>query len=155
MAETPRSSGSNVQFGICSLFVLLAVLGVMFAAYGWVHRRIVEPQQACEAVHKRLISLAGRRPKDMTPRQWESAVAWTSNLHGNSLMFAQADGPTIRRFDQQLAKKLAGEVNMETIHWIWDEYAEICRGGANYQRFRPEMLNEIEQGGGNWGMKIP
>jgi hypothetical protein len=70
-------------------------------------------------------------------------------------MFAQADGPTIRRFEGQLAKKLAGDVNMETIHWIWNEYAEICPGGANYQRFKTVMMEEIEQGGANWGMNIP
>ena len=155
MADTLRRSRGEFQFGIRSLFVLLAVLAVMFAGYGWFHRRYVEPRRACEAIQRRLNSLAGRRPQDMTRRQWESAVAWTSNLHGNSLMFAQADGPTIRRFEGQLAKKLAGDVNMETIHWIWDEYADICPGGASYQRFKPMMLDEIEHGGANWGLNIP
>ena len=154
MAET-RSKTGDFQFGTRSLFVLLAVLSVVFAGYGWLNREYLEPHRRAGAVEQQIRLLAARRPKDMTPRQWESAVAWTLNLHGNSLMFAQADGPTIRRFERQLAKKLAGDVNMETIHWIWDEYADICPGGASYQRFKPQMLEEIAQGGANWGMNIP
>jgi hypothetical protein len=155
MTSAARTNDGRFRFGIRSLFILLAVCAVLFAAFGWFHRQMIEPRRASAAVEQRLKSLAGRRPKDMTPRQWESAVAWTQNLHGNSLMFAQADGPTIRRFEGQLAKKLAGDVNMETIHWIWDRYADICPGGANYQRFKPMMMEEIEQGGANWGMNIP
>ena len=146
---------SAIRFGIRSLFLVLTVLAVLFAAYGWLYRQIIEPRQQANAIEKQLEALAGRRPKGLTPRQWESAVAWTCNLHGNSLLKYQADGPTIRGFEKRLARKLAGNVNLETIHWIWDEYAAICPGGKNYQRFRAVMVDEIEQGGANWGMNVP
>lgn len=146
---------SGLRFGTRSMFVTIAVLGVLFAGYGWLNRRFFEPRRQSDAVEMRLESLASRRPNDMSPRQWESAVAWTLNLHGNSLIMFQAGGEQIRRLDQRLANKLAGEVNMDTIHWIWDEYAEICSGGARYQRFRAQMDDEIGRGGGNWGLNVP
>lgn len=138
------------RFGIRSMFVAITLLAVFFASYGWFDRRILEPRRQSEAVQRHIESLAGRCPRDMSPRQWANAVGWTLNLHGNSLIMFQADGTKIRKFDERLAKKLAGEVNMDTIHWIWDEYAEICPGGANYQRFRSQMDDEIEHGGGDW-----
>ena len=143
------------RFGIRSMFVAIPVLAVLFAGYGWLDWRIGEPRRRSAAVQRQLESLVSRRPNNMSPRQWESAVAWTLNLHGNSLMLYQAKGTKIRNFDERLAKKLAGEVNMDTIHWIWDEYADICPGGANYQRFRSQMDDEIAQGGGDWGLNVP
>ena len=44
---------------------------------------------------------------------------------------------------------------MNTILWIWDQYAEMCSNGAAYQRFRPRMLSEVEAGGANWGLEVP
>lgn len=138
-----------------SLFIILGVLAVLFAGYGWFYRKFEEPLRHSDAVKRHLESLVNRRPHDMSPRQWESAVAWTLNLHGNSLIMFQADGPTISKFEQRLAERLNGDVNMETIHWIWDEYAKICPGGESYQRFRSQMIDEIESGGGNWLMNVP
>ena len=158
MATEVNSAGSPpslaIRFGLGSLLIVLTVLAVFFAGYGWLYRRIIEPRHQADAIEQHLTSLAGRRPKGLTPRQWESAVAWTRNLHGNSLLQFQADGPTIRQFEMRLARKLDGQVDLKTIHWIWDEYAAICPGGASYQRFRPQMVEEIESGGGNWGLKI-
>jgi hypothetical protein len=90
----------GIRFGTRSLFLGLFVLAVLFAAYGWLYRRIIEPRRHSDSVERRIESLALRRPPEMSPRQWESAVAWTRNLHGNSLLMFQADGPTIREFDQ-------------------------------------------------------
>jgi hypothetical protein len=99
--------------------------------------------------------LALRRPAELTPKQWESAVAWTGNLHANSLLSFEADGRTLRAFDGRLRAKLKGNVDLATIHWIWKEYASLCPHGESYQRFHAQMMEEIEAGGGNWGMKIP
>ena len=148
----PGSRG--LRFRLRSVFVILGVLAVLFAGYGWFHRKFVEPRRHSDAIERHIESLAARRPKDVSPRQWESAVAWTLNLHGNSLLMFQADGPNIRNFEKRLADKLSGDVNLETIHWIWDEYAKICSGGRQYQRFRAQMVDEIQSGGGNWGLKV-
>jgi hypothetical protein len=133
----------------------VAALAIFFAAIGWLYRQHLEPHQQCLAVERQLQSLAMRRPVDLSPRQWESAVAWTLNLHGNSLLRFQAGGPAIRAFNQRLTRKLSGDVNLTTIHWIWDQYAVLCPGGSNYQRFREQMDDEIKAGGADWGMNVP
>lgn len=142
------------RFGLRSLFVALTLLAVLAAGYGWFNRRILEPSRQTRAIEQHLESLAARRPKDMSPRQWESAVAWTLNLHGNSLIRFQADADELGAFERRLAAKLTNDVNMDTIHWIWDEYAKVCPGGEKYQRFKGMMMEEIEAGGGNWGIKV-
>ena len=45
-------------------------------------------------------------------------------------------------------------IDMKTIHWIWDSYADLGHGGKRYQRFRQQMINEIEKGGGNHGFAV-
>ncbi len=143
-----------VRFGTRSLFVMLTVLAVIFAGYGYFDRRVLEPSRQAQAVQTHIMSLITRRPEDMTPLQWESAVGWTINLHANSLIFWQADGMRIHEFEQQFAQKLAGDVNMDTIHWIWDEYAAICPGGASYQRYRSQMLGDIQHRGNDCGLGV-
>ncbi|HUQ67995.1 MAG TPA: hypothetical protein VM165_00640 [Planctomycetaceae bacterium] len=150
--DTPKAH--RFRFGLRSLLLAVSVCAVFLAGYGLFLRRIVEPRRQADAVERHLESLAQRRPQEVSPQQWESAVAWTLNLHGNSLLRFQADGPTISRFEQRLSEKLSGDVDLTTILWIWDEYAALCPGGASYQRFRSMMIEEIEGGGSNWGLQV-
>lgn len=154
MIAEAAEARAGFRFGLRWLFVVVALFAVVFAGYAWLDRRIMEPSRQTAAIENLLESLAARRPSDMAPRQWESAVAWTLNLHGNSLIRFQAEGKEIAAFQQRLAGKLAGPVDMATIHWIWDEYANVCAGGEKYQRFRPMMIEEIEAGGANWSMNV-
>ena len=93
----------------------------------------------------------------MTRKQWESAVAWTNNVHGNSQTYL-AEVDAIRSLRLEIERKLEdtdGDVDMETIHWIWDSYARLCNGGKRYQRFRQQMIDDIANGNVNWGIPIP
>jgi hypothetical protein len=148
------NSGHAFRFGLRALLLSVGLLGVMFGGYAWFDRTIAEPMRRVALIERQIESLAARRPSNLTPRQWESAVAWTLNLHGNSLIRFQAETDEIVAFQQRLGKQLAGPVDLTTIHWIWDEYAQVCPGGANYQRFREMMIEEIEAGGGDWSLKV-
>lgn len=117
----------------------------------WIDHTVLKPHRIGRQIEQQIDSLAKRRPAEMTKEQWTSAVAWTRNLHGNSLISFQCDSATLSDFRDRLEERLAGPVDMTTILWIWDEYARVCPGGAKYQRFRPMMLEEIEAGGGGWG----
>ena len=145
----------SVRFGMRSLLILFGLLALLFAGYGWVYRKVVAPRRHVDAIEVHLRTLVNRRPDDMSAAQWESAVGWTMNLHGNSLYAFQSDVPTLRAFEERLANRLAGDVDMDTIHWIWDEYADLCPGGERYQRLRPLMVEEVEKSGGNWGLNVP
>ena len=94
----------------------------------------------------------------MTRGQWSCAVACTINLVGNSLLPFEAKLDDLRRFQRQLEEKTAGDVDMTTILWIWDQHAHLTPAGKNYQEFRAQMLDDIARVGPNddpWGMNVP
>jgi hypothetical protein len=146
-AEAPAnrflfSSSTEYRFSLRRLLIVISVIAAVLACYVWFDRTYREPLRRHEAIRQIIKDLRPRCPPDLTARQWESAVGWTLNLHANSLLF-QADAQTIRKFEGRLRKKVVGEVNLATIDWIWQEYAQVCRGGAQYQRFHEQMREEI------------
>jgi hypothetical protein len=142
------------RIALWSGLLVLALILVLVTLAGWYYVR-QQPFRWSRVIDAHLDSLVSRRPAEMSPRQWESAVAWTGNLHANSLVAHQADGPTVAALERRIREKLAGKVDLQTIHWIWDEYARVCPGGASYQRFRPLMMEEIEAGGASWSLEVP
>lgn len=140
------------------LVAVIVVLGLIVSACGWFDRKYLAPRRHDKTVERLIGSLAQRRPPNVTRGQWASAVAWTWNLHGNSLLMFEVDGPTIAAFEQRLKDRLDGNVDMATIDWIWNEYAHLSPHGAKYQRFKARMHEEIETVGPDddpWGMKVP
>jgi len=127
----------------------LAILAMSVAIIGtlW-YRHATEPYREAARIRELIYSLVARRPENMTVRQWDSAVAWTNNLHANSLVWGFKNAPAIRNLRLQFESKLDGEVTMGTIIWIWDQYAVLCPLGARYQQWRKIMLDEISSGGG-------
>ncbi|MEZ6043582.1 MAG: hypothetical protein R3C20_24050 [Planctomycetaceae bacterium] len=81
----------------------------------------------------------------MEPSQWKVAVDWTNNLNSNSLVWGFKDGAAIRRHRKQIEERIQRKVDMDTITWIWDQYAELCPAGARYQQWRQVMLDEIAE----------
>ena len=148
--DVESSSRQGLHFTMRFLFVIVAFLPVLLAVSGWYYLEVVVPRHHFRLNGRHIESLSTRCPSDMSPRQWESALYWTIRLHWNSLMPFEVDGPSIRDLEQRLAKKLTGDVTMDTIHWIWDEYSQICPSSERYERkFKSQMMYEIECLGGN------
>jgi hypothetical protein len=154
----PSEKPAPIQFRLRTLLIVVGVLSVVLACGTWYYRTIREPHVRSRQVEATLRSLVNRRPEHVTRGQWGSAVAWTLLLHGNSLVPFEADAGEIRAFQQRLNKKLEGEVDMATIDWIWDEYAELTPHGQQYQRFKEMRDEEMAGVGPNtdvWGMRVP
>jgi len=84
----------------------------------------------------------------MTEGQWGLAIEWTLNLVGNSIPGQpDVDLSDLRRFQTELQEKAAGNVDLRTIHWTWDQVARLTRAGKEYQSFRRQMLEEIDAAG--------
>ena len=159
MQESPAHKvRSPNRLSLILIFVASALLTAVLSTSAWLYYQIAIPLQHADAIEQSLHSLKGRRPADMTRGQWGSAVAWTLNLHGNSLLAYEADRRTLEQFQDKLEQRLTRQVNMSTIDWIWSEYALLTRAGASYQRFRIQMEEEIAQVGPEtdvWGMNVP
>ena len=129
------------RFGTRTLLVVMAVVALCCAAVVAVRQSIIGRVQVARKIEAMIDGLQRRQPKGLNAAQWRCMVDWTRNLHGNSLIAHQTSSSQIIGFETKLKDKLSGNVDAETIEWIWDEYAKVCPGGHRYQRFRV-MVNE-------------
>ncbi|TWU15807.1 hypothetical protein Poly21_30090 [Allorhodopirellula heiligendammensis] len=127
-----------------SLRVLLATVAFSAICCGSiiaVRHSIVGRTYYARRLEAQIDGLYAKQPSTLNAEQWKCMVEWTRNLHGNSLIAFQTSTGEIAAFESRISERLSGNVDGTTIEWIWDEYAVICPGGENYQRFRI-MLNE-------------
>lgn len=145
-APPPENAPRRFRYGIRHLIILVTLVGSFLGGFLWCDRTYRQPLRLDRSIRMLIVEMQARRPPELTPLQWENAVGWTINLHSNSLLPFQADVPTMRAFEMRLSKKLEGNVNLATIDWIWDEYARICPGGAEYQKYRAIMNEHVAAG---------
>ena len=118
--HAPRLNAARLR----RLWISLIVVAVPVAVALW-YRQVTEPDREEENIHVLIMSLTERRPGNLTTKQWQSAVAWTNNLHCNSLVWGFKDGPAIRNLRLRLETKLESPVTMDTILWVCDQYAVL------------------------------
>ena len=131
----------RLLIGYCVLFAIL--LGVYIWAW-----RSDERHHRSDAIREMICSLVARKPEELSKGQWATVMGHTQNLHGNSVLHI-ADLKEIRRFERELKERILGDVDMDTIHWIWDQYADLTTAGESYQHYRAIMLEEMKTVGPN------
>lgn len=141
-AQDPRICQPRFFLSLRSLFLAVGFMCVLAAAIGW-FAKIHETERLSGEIGEMIDSLAGRRPQDMTRKQWSAAYHWTVNLHSGSMLHS-ASRADLRRFQIALQDRLHGRVDMDTILWIWDEYKKLTTSGNNYQKFRQQMIDEVD-----------
>lgn len=129
------------RFGLKALFAAVAVVAICCALAVAVKKSIIGRTHYARRLEAHIDRLYTKQPDNLTTAQWDCMVDWTRNLHGNSLIAFQTSTREISEFESRINQRLLGNVDAATIEWIWDEYAEVCTGGKNYQRFRI-MVNE-------------
>jgi hypothetical protein len=104
--------------------------------------------------------LAKKRPPNITRRQWNNVVGWTTTAHGNTLAATRwIPREQMDNFESELHLRLQGPVDITTIDWIWDEFERLAPNyGPEYSRkYRPtspEQLREFEEGPFTWSLLI-
>ncbi len=83
--------------------IAIMTIAILCGAAYYKYQQWREPYREDLALHEVIRRLADHRPVDMTPKQWESAVAWTNNLHCNSLTFL-APAESIRKLRLDIEK---------------------------------------------------
>jgi hypothetical protein len=123
----------------------------------------VEPirrhQRFCDRAHFEFLSLANKRPPDVSRKQWEGVVAHTINAWANCFTFARSILPAeMEEFEQELHRRLAGPVDLATIDWIWHEIVRLTPNGQSYsENWRPTTpfwLAEYERGNNSFGIEV-
>lgn len=123
-----------------NLAIALSSLAIVIGSI-WFYQSIVRPRTISEEIRVLIDSMERQSPPGMSRRQWNSAVAWTHNLHGYCMISFHCDAATLDNFRDRLTERLRGPVDMTTIHWIWDQY--VLLSGGRYQNYRAVML-EVE-----------
>ncbi len=129
------------RFSLKTLFAATVFIAVCCASAVAVRRSIVGRTHYSRRLETQIEGLYAKQPQNLNAAQWHCMVYWTRNLHGNSLIAFQTSTAQIASFESRINERLSGKVDATTIEWIWDEYANVCPGGRNYQRFRL-MVNE-------------
>jgi hypothetical protein len=136
---SPRPIGSvgcALALGVLvCLAVGLAVLGWQWFVWQRYRGRVDETRAKIESLHRRC-------PADVSPQQWEQAVGWTSNVICQIYFSPQhGDLESLQRLCQALDEKLAQEVDLETLQWVWEQ-CELAQGhGRGYAfQFRDVRL---------------
>ncbi len=129
------------QFSLKTLLAATAFVAFCcLLAMAW-EQSILGRTRYSRRLENHIEQLRTKQPKNLTAAQWGCMVDWTQNLHGNSLIAFQTSTSEIAAFESRVDERLSGKVDAATIEWIWDEYADVCSGGRDYQRFRL-MVNE-------------
>jgi hypothetical protein len=129
---------------------LAAIIGSIVSLYFFVLR----PQQQHGAWYREvelcILRLAERRPENLEESQWASCIHWTWNLHANYGPPSFFDATARDQFLSEFDRRLASEVDLATIDWIWDQYSLHSTGGRNYSKnYRPTTAERLREAAEN------
>jgi len=118
-------------------FGLLLIVAIVAAAIGFC--RYLDSRIANYGRIETLITrLAITRPSDVTDAQWSGCVYWTWQLHTNYGGHNYFDHSASYTFADEFEQKLDGQVSLQTVDWIWDQYIQHTKGAQRYSdTYRP------------------
>ena len=128
------------------LFVLIGV---------WFYLSQVAPRQRHRKVADRMsltiLSLAEKRPAELTEDQWAFCVMWAWNLHNNyGLVPEYVPTAELERIETHFRVKIDQGVDVRLFDWLWDEYIQAYPGASFYNHWRPSADHNREAfGSGN------
>lgn len=97
------------------------------------------------AAYEVVVQLPDRRPESVDAKVWEVATSWAITAYAN-VCFSEGHVPIdeLRRFRVDVEKRLAGDVDLATIDWLWQRLAETGPHGQQYrQRFEPQYRENL------------
>ncbi len=131
---------------------IVAIVGMTFFWF-WFLDPMLQHGRWYNRVRDDMKALTHKRPPEVSKGQWEFAVGWTINLHGNcgsinslTSLNSTADANWRDKFATELERRLAGSMTIADIEWIWDEYVRNTTHGATYsEKWRPTKAEEFPQ----------
>lgn len=89
-------------------------------------------------------SLKMRRPEDVPPRAWETAVTWASIAYCNVCIPDAVSIADMKSLVVDLEAKTKNDLDLSTCDWIWRRLKAIVPGGGNYYaKFWPEYRRDL------------
>lgn len=138
-------------------FTLIVMAAALWYFWFFAFKPIQTHRRIYDRARSDIYSLASKRPPDVSRGQWEFVVGWTLNLHANcAAAHTWVDRNQMEAFADELERRLKTAVGMETIEWIWDEYAKFSKGGQSYSdKYRPTRSEDFKDAAvGCFGMRV-
>ncbi len=119
-----------IVIGILTLAVPISVRFMQLVAYA--------RQRAAGA--ELVESLRGRHPAAVSAKTWDNATGWAITAYYNVCFSEEhVTFDELVRFTHDAKIKLAGDVDLKTVDWVWARLAETGRHGQRYvTRFEPQ-----------------
>ena len=116
--------------------LVLVLIGV------WFYLSQVAPHQRHRNVADRMsltiLSLAEKRPAELTEDQWAFCILGGWNLHSNyGLIPEYVPTADLERIEKQFRVKIDQGVDVSLFDWLWDEYIRAYPGASFYNHWRP------------------
>jgi len=122
-----------------SAWILLGLVVIAGAGLGYLRWKIHIHSSQYERMTAGFEALRFRRPLEISAAEWDHQLRWLHNLAGNCLCVDRyVPTRTLGQLADDLERRIAGEVDLRTVDWIWDEVARVSTIGPGYsERFRP------------------
>ncbi len=136
MSETGETK-RRCQFTLRALLIVTAMISVVMSLWLWLIAPLDRHRAASQETEIAILSLATKRPPELTPDQWAYCILWTWNLHCN---FGQTPAIPTQDLDQiasGLQERVEQGPDLATIDWVWDQYMESYPPARSYEHFRP------------------
>jgi len=143
-ADSKDAIWSRISWGLL-IVSLMCLLGVPLSAYiyGRPFRALREWR---ENVRDTLQSSIDKPPTGTTKEQWKWMIEWTQQAMGNCISVPNQirDKARLRAFTAELDQRLAVDIDVATIDWIWDEIERLTTNGKWYsENFRPTRIEHL------------
>jgi hypothetical protein len=129
------------RFTVARLMVAVAFVAVWLGFCIVPVWRQAEFHRLARQIDEPIRKLRATRPYEVSPSVWECAHNWTITAYCN-VCFSPGHVRTeeMYRLREDVRRKLEGEINLDTLEWIWDRLAQTGPHGKRYvERFRPRF----------------
>jgi|GEM_PF-3895258 len=124
------------------LFVICALAVAPFAIRLC---QLLEFRREQELANELISSLDSRRPSHTDQETWDDATRWAGIAFANVCFSDEhLTIEELRRFTIDTRQELQGEVDLDTIDWVWKRLSETGPHGKQYtNRVKPAYRNEV------------
>lgn len=125
----------------CALIPVVAIV----APVGWRVWRLLAYARQRTIGAELIESLRNRRPEGVPNPTWEEATGWAITAYANVCFSEEhVTFDELVRFNHDARMELAGDVNMQTIDWVWARLAKTGPHGQRYvDKFEPEYRSLV------------
>lgn len=92
-----------------------------------------------------IVSLKVRCPPEVDAMIWDEATGWAITAYHN-ICFSDAHVPLaeLKSFKHDVAERLTGDVDLNTVDWIWIRLEQASPYGREYAaKFEPVYRNQV------------